>query len=74
MYNELNNNQKNLFVKAMCMQTGNTPIKGKLTTNSKVINGGTYNQLVDTGIESKGILYVTKSRGKYNKTVQIKNK
>jgi len=71
MYNELSNAEKNNQARNYCRVMGNTPIKGIKTTDSKVINGGTLNHLLDTGIESRGFIYQTKVRGKFSKTIKL---
>ena len=71
MYNELTNTEKNNLARNYCKVTGNTPIKGRLTLDSKVVNGGTLNHLLDTGIESRGFIYQTKMRGKFSKTIKL---
>ena len=75
MYTQLSDEEKNQQARDYCRVTGNTPIKGKKTTDSKVTNGGTYNQLVNTGIESKGFKYESRSFTRkgttYSKTFKI---
>ena len=71
----MNNDERNQYVNGMCRVVGNTPIRGRLTTNSKITNGGTYNQLVNTGIESRGFTYkiqgFDRKGNAYRKTAKI---